>query len=96
MAKYRYYANAPCEAGDIVLKKFGQEYELSDQTALDILEGGGGIVPSDEFPFSTLFISDRRERKMSNSDYTAQHGAALLASRACRDRLRKQKKSEVN
>lgn len=91
MAKYRYYANAPCFAGDAVLKKFGQEYELSDQTALDILEGGGGIAPSDEFPFGPLFIRDKRERTMNNADYTAQHRQALAASFSCRDRLRKLK-----
>lgn len=89
--KWKYFANAICEAGDgIVLKKFGQEYEIPTSAALDVLRGASGILPSEEFDligFTKEEIGDRRKRIPANVEYMTRHWKALARSREIRDSL---------
>ena len=82
--KYRYFGNGYIEADDVLIKKFGQEYELKDQVVIDVLTNGGGILPSELFDqagFTRAMIGDRRLRTPSNEEYMAAHRHAMTLAR---------------
>lgn len=90
MKTYRYFGNSTCDAGEIVLKKFGQTVQLSDEKARDILGGGGGIITADQFAlvdFTPSQISDKRERNGENENYMAKHRQALTFMRELKEEL---------
>lgn len=80
MRLYKYFGNGQVEVGDTVIKKFGQEYKLSDDDARGLLAGHLGIIPSDKFDglFTREEISDRRRRVPANEGYMERHKRALV------------------
>lgn len=92
MRSYKYFGNAEAEVGlgrnAIVLKKFAQQVMLSDDTARDILNAGGGILLAEDFDrvgFSPIQIKDKRERK--GEAYMEKHRIAFAKMVETRDAL---------
>jgi hypothetical protein len=65
--KYRHFgSSAITETVEGTLKKFGQDIELSDSVALDVIDCGGAILTPamwDEVGFTPAEKSDRRARR---------------------------------
>jgi len=94
VTRYKYFGNGYVEATDASFKKFGQELPLSDQTALDIIEAGGGILTTEQFAeigYTPIEQADKRERR--GPAWQARHDQALGKMRELRkilsDRLTK-------
>lgn len=92
MRSYKYFGNAEASIGlgrtAIVLKKFGQQIMLSDDTARDVLNAGGGILLAEDFEnvgFSPVQIKDKRERK--GEGYMEKHRIAFAKMVETRDAL---------
>lgn len=88
--KYKYFGNGVCEADDVLMKKFGQEYALPDSVALDVMARGGGILPAEDFDaigFSRLEMSDRRTRV--GPEFVEKVQRAVARMKTVRDEMRK-------
>lgn len=79
---YKYFGNSIIDASGVAFRRFGQELHVEPSVAIDILRGGGGIVPSKTFDeiFTREDIAFRRNRTVDNADYMERHRRALAAS----------------
>jgi hypothetical protein len=94
MSMYR-FCGVNTEVGDLVLKKFGQRVDLSDDAASEVILGGGCIVPAADFEkisFTEQEISiyaDAFSHVEANAAFLAKKKRALLICHEIRTRLQR-------
>lgn len=88
-SKYKYFGNGEIETMFGTIKKFGQEFPLYDDEALDILQHGG-IVRSEDFDglgWTPLEKSNRNERTTKNAHYMECHQRAMAKRKELMEEL---------
>ena len=78
MIRLKHFGNGECESIHGCFRKFGQELDMPEQAALDMLLAGGGLLTVEQFAsceFTPLEKTNRHERK--GPAYMERHQKAL-------------------